>query len=80
MTHYSGITTDLATRKATHKRTKEGFRNWKVANNGQPFPSREEAQDWEDEQPGEHHQGGKDADGDWYGYSFDYGVRLVIKT
>ena len=72
MTHYSGITSDLAGRKAEHERTKRNVRNWKVANNGQPFASRAAAQAWEDAQPGEHYPGGAPAVGPWYGYSFDY--------
>ena len=69
---YSGITTDLETRKARHQREKKGFRNWGVANDGRPFSSKKEAQKWEDSQPGEHHGGGPDSDKPWYGYSFDY--------
>ena len=72
MTHYSGITSDLAGRKAEHERTKKNMRNWKVANNGLPFVSRAGAQAWEDAQPGEHYPGGAPAVGSWYGYSFDY--------
>ena len=72
MTHYSGITSDLAGRKAEHERTKKNMRNWKVANNGLPFASRAAAQAWEDAQPGEHYPGGAPATGPWSGYSLDY--------
>lgn len=72
MTHYSGITSDLAERKKEHERDKKNLRNWKVANNGLPFVSRAAAQAWEDAQPGEHYPGGAPTVGPWYGYSFDY--------
>ena len=72
MPQYSGITSNLAERKAEHNRTKRGFRNWTVANGGQPFPSRQAAQAWEDRQSGAHHPGGGGATGPWYGYSFNY--------
>ena len=71
MTHYSGITSDLAGRKGAHQ-DKKNMRNWRVANDGKPFPSRALAQAWEDSQPGEHYPGGAPATGPWYGYSFDY--------
>jgi len=72
MTHYSGITSDLEARKKVHEGEKKNLRNWKVANNGQRFVSREAAQAWENAQPGEHYPGGAPAFGPWYGYSFDY--------
>ena len=72
MTHYSGVTSDLAGRKAEHERTKRNMRNWKVANSGLPFTSKVAAQAWEDAQPGEQYPGGAPAVGPWYGYSFDY--------
>ena len=72
MTHYSGIATDLAARKARHQQDHPNLRNWTVANNGQRFATRAAAQAWEDRQPGEHHPGGARAIGPWYGYSFDY--------
>ncbi len=75
MPHYSGITSDLAARKAQHQHN-PGFhpnlRNWTVENGGESFPSRVDAQAWEDRQPGEHHPGGAPVTGPWYGYSFDY--------
>lgn len=72
MPHYSGITSDLARRKQEHESNKKNLRNWLVANNGFPFPTRDAAQKWENAQPGEHHPGGAPAKGPWYGYSFDY--------
>ncbi len=72
MPHYSGITTDLAGRKAEHQRNHPNLRNWKVANGGQAFSNRAAAQAWEDQQYGEHYPGGGPATGSWYGYSFDY--------
>ena len=72
MTHYSGITSDLLGRLAEHDRTRKNMRNWRLANDGKPFVSREVAQAWEDAQPGEHYPGGVPAAGPWYGYSFDY--------
>jgi len=74
MTHYSGITTDLAARKQQHQNdsSKKNMRNWTVANGGIPFPSSQAAQTWEDSQLGEHHPGGAPTTGPWYGYSFDY--------
>ena len=72
MTHYSGITTDLARRKGEHQATKKNMRNWKVANDGKAFSSRAAAQEWEDLQPGEHGPGGAPSTDPWYGYSFDY--------
>ena len=74
MTHYSGITSDLARRKKEHQddKTKKNMRNWQVANGGKPFSSQAAAQAWEDSQPGEHYPGGAPASGPWYGYSFDY--------
>ena len=72
MTHYSGITSDLFERLDEHDRTRKNMHNWRLANDGQPFVSREAAQAWEDAQPGEHYPGGAPALGPWYGYSFDY--------
>ena len=74
MTHYSGITSDLARRRKEHQddRTKKNMRNWVVANNGMPFSSRVAAQTWESSQLGEHYPGGAPTIGPWYGYSFDY--------
>jgi len=72
MAHNSGITSNLVERKREHEAVKKNMRNWKVANNGQWFASREAAQAWEDAQPGEHYPGGAPAVGPWYGYSFDY--------
>lgn len=72
MPHYSGITTDPAGRRRAHEGSKKNFRNWKLANDGEPFRSREAAQAWEDIQEGEHEPGGAPAIGSWYGYSFDY--------
>ncbi len=71
MSHYCGITTDLATRKAQHEQDHPYLRAWTVANNGQPFVSRAAAQAWENRQPGEHHPGGAPGLGPWYGYCFD---------
>lgn len=72
--HYSGITTDLEQRRKQHEadKSKKNTRNWKPANGGKPFASREDAQKWENAQLGEHHPGGAPAEGPWYGYSFDY--------
>ena len=72
MTHYSGITSNLAGRKASHEQNHPDLRNWTVANGGQAFTTRGGAQAWENRQPGEHHPGGAPAMGPWYGYSFDY--------
>ena len=74
MTHYSGITTDLATRKQQHQSdsSKKNMRNWTVANGYKPFSSRQAAQTWEDSLPGEHYPGGAPTLAPWYGYSFDY--------
>ena len=72
MPHYSGITTDSEERKQEHQASKMNMRNWRVANDGRPFPSREEAQAWKDAQPGVHDPNGAPAVGPWYGYSFDY--------
>ena len=51
MPHYSGITSDPAARKAQHQHN-PGFhpnlRNWTVENGGEAFPSRVDAQAWED--------------------------------
>ena len=69
---YSGITTDLASRKTEHERTHPTLHNWTVANGGTRFSSRAAAQSWENAQIGEHHPGGATAAGPWYGYSFDY--------
>jgi len=74
MTHYSGITSDLARRKKEHQddRTKKNMRNWRVAIYDLSFASRAVAQAWEDAQLGEHYPGGAPTIGPWYGYSFDY--------
>ncbi len=72
MPHYSGITSDLKARREAHEREKKNVRNWRTANFGLPFASRDLAQRWESAQPGEHHPGGAPAHGPWYGYSFDY--------
>ena len=48
MPHYSGITTDPQSRKAQHKSEHPTLRNWKIANNGNAFPSKAVAQAWED--------------------------------
>jgi len=45
--HYSGITSDLETKKKQHMAEKKSVRNWRVANGGLPFSSREAAQQWE---------------------------------
>jgi hypothetical protein len=74
VTHYSGITTNLKTRKAEHEAKHPDLRNWKFANNANPFASKDAAQAWENSQPGEHHPGGAPAQGPWFGYSFDYGL------
>lgn len=71
-THYSGITSDPEGRKRQHMNEKRNVRNWTLANGGQPFASRDAAQQWENAQSGEHHPGGAPAQGPWYGYSFDY--------
>ncbi len=72
MTHYSGITSDLARRKAEHEAEHPTMQNWQVANNGNAFASQADAQAWENRQPGKHHPGGAPAQGPWFGYSFDY--------
>ncbi len=71
MPRYSGITTDPERRRAEHERTK-WVENWQIANGGQPFATRQRAQDWESRQPGEHDPGGASAQGPWYGYTFMY--------
>ena len=71
MPTYSGITSDPRRRKEEHEKTKN-VTNWWLANGGNPFPTREAAQDWEDRQPGEHEPGGAPARGPWYGYTFMY--------
>jgi len=74
MTHYSGITSDLARRKKEHQDdpSKRNMRNWMAVNVGRPFSSREVAQAWESSQLSEHYPGGAPATGPWYGYSFAY--------
>ena len=72
MVTYSGITNDLSRRRQEHESERGPIKNWHVANNGQPFPSRDAAQKWESAQPGEHHPGGAPASGPWFGYSFEY--------
>ena len=74
MTHYSGITGDLARRRREHQddSTKKNIRNWRIANDGNTFSSRALAQAWENSQSGEHYPGGAPTTGPWYGYSFDY--------
>jgi predicted GIY-YIG superfamily endonuclease len=59
---YSGITSDLQRRKSEHEKDRSQLRNWRVVNNGLPFPSQEAAQKWE-QQVGEHHPGGAPASG-----------------
>ncbi len=71
MARYSGITTSPQRRREEHERTKN-VRNWQIANGGNPFHTREAAQDWASRQPGEHDPGGAPAHGPWYGFSFDY--------
>ncbi len=44
MPHYCGITSDLAARKAQHQQDHYYLRNWIVANNGQAFATRRDAQ------------------------------------
>lgn len=69
---YAGITTDLETRKATHKRNYPNLYGWKQ----QAFPSREAAQAWENRQTECHKEGGgREPDNPgatWYGYKFFY--------
>jgi hypothetical protein len=72
VSHYTGITINLKGRKGQHQAEHPTMRNWKVANSGKPFPSRADAQAWENRQSGKHHPGGHPTQGTWYGYSFDY--------
>lgn len=72
MPTYSGITSDPDGRRQRHEAENKNVRNWRLANGGRPFSSREAAQAWEDRQPGEHHGGGASASGPWFGYSFEY--------
>ena len=69
----AGITTRPDERKKEWKQKEPTMRNWKLVG---PFPSREAAQAWEDQQLlCTKHGGGSDPDGiltEWYGYRFDY--------
>ena len=72
MACYCGITTNLERRKEEHKRDYLNLHDWTQ----QSFPSREAAQNWENQQDNcHHHSGGQDPDNPhatWYGYKFYY--------
>jgi hypothetical protein len=55
-----------------HTSGKRNVKKWMVANGGSPFPSRQAAQAWLKNQPGEHDPMAGSSAGQWYGYSFDY--------
>ncbi len=71
MPRYSGITTSPERRRKEHERIRN-VRDWRIANGGRPFATRQAAQDWEDRQPGYHDPGGPPTRGPWYGYTFTY--------
>ena len=72
MSCYCGITTDPNRRKKEHQKKYPNLRNWVMF----LFPSRKEAQKWENQQVGcKRHPGGQEPDNPkatWYGYKFDY--------
>ena len=68
-----GITTRPEKRKTEWEQIEPSMRNWRLFG---PFLSRQNAQQWENKQPGEKHGGGHQPDTPdikWYGYRFDYG-------
>ena len=70
--YYCGITTDPNRRKEEHQKKYPNLSNWTQ----QSFSSRNEAQNWENQQTGcTHHPGGREPDNPnatWYGYRFSY--------